>query len=473
MSGWGSIYRNASYAMSTHSEALARLQTQISTGQRVLRASDDPDAANRILKLNSQSTSYEGYMGNLQRIVLSLEDTGSALEQISSALIDARERVTQAGTGTLNPVSRTAIAGEIDSLLERVFSLANHTSSGGYLFGGDNVGVAPYKATRVDGKIVRVEYQGSDRELEVPVSRGATQSGLVVGEEIFRSNLRQSPQFLGATGAAAGSGTSSVQGDVWLTAEHTNTTYAAGAHGLAAGTTSAAADTILGEHTLTVSSSKSIRLDGGPAVSFTGTETNLEVTNAAGDVVHVDVSGWSGGNETVTITGQGRLSVDDGQTRTALTDFTTDAVVTDGQSGRVLYVDPTGFERQGVEPIRVPGTYGVFDSLIAVRDLMLNERGLSDTEQLDLLSRSLGALSEGITNIGNGTTTVGSRLHALDRLEGTLDDLQFNADSEAALIGDADLVQVITDMTRTQTLYQMTLATASKMLSLSLLDFMG
>ena len=42
---------------------------------------------------------------------------------------------------------------------------------------------------------------------------------------------------------------------------------------------------------------------------------------------------------------------------------------------------------------------------------------------------------------------------------------------QARLLEEADIVQVATDLARTQTLYEMTLTTAGKLLSLSLLDF--
>ncbi len=468
MSGWGSIYRNSLFAMRTHSEALAQLQLQAASGARVLRPSDDPADANRIIRLQTERDRLDAYTSNLSNLATSLDEISNALQQMSSTMLRVRELVTQATTGTLSQDNRKAVAAEVDSLLEHTLSLANHQSMGRYLFGGANISTAPYQATRESGQVVSVAYQGSYDDLPVPVSQGVTHSGLVVGERIFRSDDRQEPLFLGSTGAAAGAGTSSAQGSVWLTLEHTATDYAAGAQGLAAGN----GDTILGEHVLKVTAgTQVIQLDGGPAVEFAGTETDLAVTNADGDVVHVDMTGWSGADATVALTGTGRMSIDDGDSWTALTTFTGDVAVTDAATGRVLNVDTTGITRCGLEPVRVPGTYNVFDALIAVRDLMANSRGLSDSQQVDLLNQGLQTLEETMSNIEQGLTSVGSRLQAMDSLNATLDSLAYNAKLEQSQIGDADLVQVATDIARTQTLYEMTLATASRLLSLSLLDF--
>ncbi len=53
-----------------------------------------------------------------------------------------------------------------------------------------------------------------------------TQEGAMVGDEVFRSDDRQPPIFLGTTGAKAAAATSTVRGDVWLTVTHNATTYA-------------------------------------------------------------------------------------------------------------------------------------------------------------------------------------------------------------------------------------------------------
>ena len=73
MSGWGSIYNNVSYALRTHSAELARLQEQAATGSRVVRASDDPSDAHRILQLRGQAQSLGTYQENLHGVLGNLE----------------------------------------------------------------------------------------------------------------------------------------------------------------------------------------------------------------------------------------------------------------------------------------------------------------------------------------------------------------------------------------------------------------
>ncbi len=45
-------------------------------------------------------------------------------------------------------------------------------------------------------------------------------------------------------------------------------------------------------------------------------------------------------------------------------------------TGEVLYVDATAIKKAGTEPVRVPGTYDMFNILINARDLLENVNNL-------------------------------------------------------------------------------------------------
>ena len=63
------IYNDVSFALHLHTEALARLQEQVSTGSHVNRSSDEPSAAYQILGLNSQQRYLENYTDNLSNVI--------------------------------------------------------------------------------------------------------------------------------------------------------------------------------------------------------------------------------------------------------------------------------------------------------------------------------------------------------------------------------------------------------------------
>ena len=103
---------------------------------------------------------------------------------------------------------------------------------------------------------------------------------------------------------------------------------------------------------------------------------------------------------------------------------------------------------------------------------MLNEGEMSGSQQLELLGKAEESLKEVMDGITQNMTAVGSRIQALDSLNASLDNFLYNANAESAALGDVDVAQLAVDLAKSQTYYEMTLMSVSKLLSLSLLDFL-
>lgn len=472
MAGWGAIQNNLMAGLSQTMTQIAKLQEQASSGSRVIRASDDPNDASRILLLQGQSATYNLYLKNLDDVSGNLDMSSSVLQSISSSLTRVKSLISQAASGTYDQSNRQVIAPEIDSVLESILSLANTQNAGRFLFGGASDLSAPFQAVRDGDTITSVNYAGSSQDLLTPVAPQADYSGLSVGQNLFRDDRPGRPVLTTSTGLTVGSGTASMRGDAHFTLSHGATTYDA-ASGIAAGTSSADGDTILGnDHTLTVDSAAgTIRLDDGQSVNFLGTETDLKLTNAAGDVAYVDLTKlgplFTG---TVGITATANVSFDNNLTKKPLA-VGGNSAVTDPVSGGLLYVDTTGLSRVGGVSVTVPGTHDVFNLLAHVRDTLNNTQGLSEDQQAQIIDTSLTSLDEVMGTVGSGMAAQGSRQQALKDLKTSLQALQDNANSQADQLGNADITQVATDLARTQSLYQMSLAATAHILQLSLLNY--
>ncbi|KKL53423.1 hypothetical protein LCGC14_2275580, partial [marine sediment metagenome] len=429
MAGWGTIYNNTSFALRRQAGELARLQEQAASGARINRVSDAPSDAYRVMRLRAQIDSFQVYSKNLGEVSRVLELSNNVLIKASTRITSVKQLLTQVASGTYGPVARATVAEQIDAILEEVLSLANTKSLGRYILGGTSSSAAPFVARRSDGSITAVDYQGSQDELLVPVAPGVEYVGLLTGDSAFRQEDRQAPVFMGATGAMPGTATSTVRGDVHLTATHTLTSYSGGS-GLAAGTSSAGGDTILGAHVLTIIVARgenTIRLDGGEPVTFQGTEQDLQVTGPAGEVVHVNLESWAGFEGDITITGTGKLTIDNSDSFTNLTSFTDNVAVTDSGTGRILYVDTTDVLRTGTEPVRVAGTHDLFGVLINARDLLANDRNLSTGKQLELLGHALTALDSVQQVVLTKGTSAGARLQAMDALKQSMETIENSA----------------------------------------------
>ncbi len=385
------IYNNVSYALYLHSAEMARLQEQTTTGSRINRPSDDPSSSYRVVILNSQEKSLENYINNLSEVVGTLELSSTVIQDIQSALTETKVRLTQVIGGIYHEETRKRTAEGINDILEQVVSLANTKHMGQYLFGGNNTTSAPYLVERTNGQITGVTYQGSFENREIELAPGIKSSAFYVGYEIFHSDDRGDPVFLGDTGAKAGTGTSNLQGDTWLTV-----------------TGSA------GNYTLSID-------DGLSTFNTDGTDTNLAVT--------------------------------------------------DSTTGKILYVDTTEINSTGVELVSVPGTYDIFNTLISIRDMLKNERELSDAQLRELQDNSLIELEETNELIVQAEVSVGSKTGFLDNLKDSLKKLKYDAEDEATLLQEADIAQIAIDLSRREILYQMSLSIAGKLMSVSLLDF--
>jgi flagellar hook-associated protein 3 FlgL len=391
----GIMYNNLNYALSINSDAMLRLQEQAATGQRINRASDDPLNALRIMELTGEVNSLQGLQSSCADVSDVLNFSSTMIQNVQDNINKARELATQIISDTYSDDSgQRAVAGQaIDEILEQVLTLANTQRLNQYIFGGNNSSSPPFKAERdTNGKIISVTYEGSDNVRRAEVAPGIQADVALVGNDIFSSDTRSEPVFYGDTGAKAGTGTSTVRGDVWLTVASDSAGY-------------------------------KISIDDG--ASYT--------TVPAG-----------------------------GQENTA---------VTDSRTGDILYVDTRSLTDTGVTAVRVPGTYDVFGALITARDSLQNNRNLSEEDLRNLRNTMISSLEEVNVELARQLTKVGTQISSLDTLKTTMQDSQTQAQQQADSIGQADIAQVAIDLSRRQTLYEMSINVAGRLFSLSLLDF--
>lgn len=181
------------------------------------------------------------------------------------------------------------------------------------------------------------------------------------------------------------------------------------------------------------------------------------------------------GDNWLTVTHDGtnyRLSIDDGATEVVVpaAGDISNIAVTDA-NGHVLYVDATNITETGVERVRVPGTYNLFDTLISARDLLRNEKGLDGDTIVDLIEKTSQSLDEVKNVLIEKQVTLGTKINFLDTLADNLENIKFGTEEEATGLQEADIAQIAIDIARRQALYEMSLSIAGKLMSISLLDF--
>jgi len=170
-----------------------------------------------------------------------------------------------------------------------------------------------------------------------------------------------------------------------------------------------------------------------------------------------------------------KLSIDGGlsYTTTANPPADTNLAVTHSQTGQVLYVDATAITGTGDDLVKVPGTHDIFNTLITIRDMLENERGFS-SDQLRILKDDMIETSGTMHNLlVQSLVTTGSKIGVLDNLRDSMEGIKLNTEEETIRLEEADISQIAIDLSRQEVLYEMSLAVVGKILSLSLLDFIG
>src|SRR3546814_3783419 len=84
-------YKSQTSRMADLQSTIDRLQTQIATGKRVLRPSDVPLGANRVVGLQRSITDNQQFIRNIDTITTQISLADSEAESISNQVVRARE----------------------------------------------------------------------------------------------------------------------------------------------------------------------------------------------------------------------------------------------------------------------------------------------------------------------------------------------------------------------------------------------
>jgi flagellar hook-associated protein 3 FlgL len=156
-------YDGALNNLMSRQDRLTETQEQMTSGKRVLKASDDPTAAARAERARAleERTAASEKAVNASNNAMTL--TEGALGDASELLQQARELMVSAGDASYSDAERASKANAIAAIRSQLLAIANRPDGqGGYVFSGQGSGGAPF----VD-KPGGVAYQGVGGEVNV------------------------------------------------------------------------------------------------------------------------------------------------------------------------------------------------------------------------------------------------------------------------------------------------------------------
>lgn len=202
----GSFFNRSLAQMADLRGTIERNRTQIATGLRIERGSEDPAAAAQLRSVTRREALARVEGDNAARLGQDLGAASEELTAVIAVLQRVRELATQAASDTAGADGRQAIAFELEQLSEELFSRANGTTlTGEPLFAG----LSSDPAFTRDA-LGNVTYAGTAQSGAVPVAPGTAIERGLPGSEVFEFNLGGTPTsafaVLAGLAAALGGG---------------------------------------------------------------------------------------------------------------------------------------------------------------------------------------------------------------------------------------------------------------------------
>lgn len=262
------IHGNALNAMMKRQTEMSKTQTEVSSGLRVAKPSDDPVAMTRILQLEQQQAATTQFGSNSAAATNRLNLEEQALADTETAIQRIYELTVQANSASLSDSDRQSIATELTELKSQLMDIANRKDTNDeYLFSGYASATQPFTLDSSGN----VAYSGASatRQLQVSSSQYVTDGD--TGSSVFMNIPSGNGVFaLSAASTNAGSGViggSITNRSAWVADDYT-LSFTGGNW-----TVSDSGGTVVGTGAYTA----------GAAINFNGVQLTVTGTPADGD----------------------------------------------------------------------------------------------------------------------------------------------------------------------------------------------
>jgi len=180
---WGMMVDNLLAGMSGAAARIQRYQTELATGKRVNRPSDDPTGIGRILSLRSGIERTKTYLANISQAQEWMTVSETALQRANDILALAKECAQRGASDVVTQEGRQAIAREVNGLLDELLALTNTKYLGRYVFAGTANAAAPFAFTGDPPS--GWTFAGNAGEIRWEIEPGSDLAVNIMGEGVF------------------------------------------------------------------------------------------------------------------------------------------------------------------------------------------------------------------------------------------------------------------------------------------------
>ena len=172
--GSANTYDNALRNLSSRQSALVNLQENLTSGKRVVRASDDPTGAAQAERAQTRLERVKSDQRALESQRNSITAAEGTLGDVTSALQNFRELVVSAGNAAFSPAERRTVALQLSGLRDQIFAMSNRTDSNGQpLFSALGSALTPFvgpNAPPQDYNFKGLPGQAAATDVSIPFS---------------------------------------------------------------------------------------------------------------------------------------------------------------------------------------------------------------------------------------------------------------------------------------------------------------
>ena len=420
--GSANTYDNALRNLSARQSTLANLQENLTSGKKVVRASDDPTgsaqaerALTRISRIQTDQRALESQRNSISMAEGTLGDVTEAMQQF-------RELVVSAGNATHTPVERKAIAVQLSGLRDQIFSLANRKDTNGQpLFGALGSALAPFvgpQAAAPDYTFNGLPGQTASSEVAIPFS--------LDGDSAFMHQTKRDGVY---NVSVSNTTTGPIAGSRQLLTDNVALAPPAAPSGAS--------------YSITFSAVGPGATAGTNTASYTITQTAGQVDPAFAALTWpVTVPDYPS-NKPVTIAVAGMTGLALNITGTP-------------DNGDTVVVDPN------------PSVFSVLDD--AVRDI---GEAANRNAATQAVSQALNNLDIGMARVAAVRGKAGDLLNRADRITSNQENRNIQLEADRSRAEDLDMIKGVSDFKNQNTGYQAALQSYAQVQKLSLFNYIG
>jgi len=411
--GTANMYDNALRNLGARQTNLSNLQENLTSGKRVVRASDDPVSAAQAERALTRLT-------RIQTEQRALETQRNAIAQAESALGDAiglvqnaRELMVNAGSATLTSNDRATIANQLQSLREQLQGVANRKDTNGIpLLGALGSALAPFlgpQSTSPDYLFDGLPGQSGSTGTSIPNTLDGEFAFMFQPQRDGAYNVKVNPATVNNNQQLTTTGVKPVDLSL-VTGDNYSISFSAVGPGATIGTSTA----------------------------------TYTITNTTTGVVSAPV---------------------------VVPDYPTDKPVTISVTGVPgLTFDITGAPANG-DAITLQPTASVFSTLdSAIRDI----RGATNSNAAtQAVGQALTNVDIGLERMSNMRSYAGELLNRADRITGDQEKRSIQLEGDRSRAEDLDMIKGISDFQNQQVGYEAALKSYAQVQQLSLFNFIS